>query len=108
MNWRGRPLTSHQVVVATIASTRTRTGLRVAAALDTGSYPLGIAVSAGELRRLPITAHARHGAWNYTIAPTRQLRPGFYDFDATLGDERRTSVGGTSSQGYPATEVLHV
>src|SRR3954462_11942012 len=70
MNWRGRPLTSHQVVVATIASTRTRTGLRVEAALDPGSYPLGVAVSAGELRRLPITAHARHGAWNYTIAPT--------------------------------------
>src|SRR3954449_256687 len=70
MNWRGRPLTSHQVVVATIASTCTRTGLRVAAELDTGSYPLGVAVPAGELRRLPITAHARHGAWNYTIAPT--------------------------------------
>ena len=69
MNWRGRPLTSHQVVVATIASTRTRTGLRVAAELDTGSYPLGVAVPAGELRRLPITAHTRHGAWKYTIAP---------------------------------------
>src|SRR4051794_3359037 len=68
MNWRGRPLTSHLVVVATIASTRTRTGLRVEAALDTGRYPLGIAVPAGELRRLPITAHPRHGAWNYTIA----------------------------------------
>ncbi|SDZ26459.1 Rhodopirellula transposase DDE domain-containing protein [Geodermatophilus africanus] len=70
MNWRGRPLTSHQVVIATIASTRTRTGLRVAAELDTGSYPLGVAVPADQLRRLPITAHARHGAWNYTIAPT--------------------------------------
>ncbi|SNR99759.1 ISAzo13 family transposase, partial [Blastococcus mobilis] len=70
MNWRGRPLTSHQVVVATIASTRTRTGLRVEAELDTGSYPLGIAVPIGQLRRLPITAHACHGAWNYTIDPT--------------------------------------
>ena len=29
MNWRGRPLTSHEVVVNPIASTRTRTGLRV-------------------------------------------------------------------------------
>ena len=45
MNWRGRPLTSHEVVVATIASTRTRTGLQVHAELDTGSYPLGIAVT---------------------------------------------------------------
>src|SRR3954451_4346973 len=70
MNWRGRPLTSHQVVVATIAATTTRAGLRVTAELDTGSYPLGVAVPADELRRLPITPHARHGAWNYTIAPT--------------------------------------
>jgi hypothetical protein len=69
MNWRDRPLTSHQVIVATITSSRagTRTGLRVVAELDTGSYPLGVADSAGELRRLPITALACHGAWNYTI-----------------------------------------
>jgi hypothetical protein len=49
MNWRGRPLTSHQVVVATIAATRTRTGLRVAAELDPGSSPLGAAVPADQL-----------------------------------------------------------
>src|SRR3954471_15282691 len=69
MNWRGRPLTSHQVVVATIASTRTRTGLRIEAELDTGSYPLGLAVTAEQLRALPITAHTEHGTWNYTVAP---------------------------------------
>jgi hypothetical protein len=69
MNWRGRPLTSHEVVVATIASTRTRTGLRVDAELDTGDYPLGLAVTAGQLRALPIAAHPRRGAWNYTIEP---------------------------------------
>ena len=70
MNWRGRPLTSHEVVVATIASTRTRTGLRVHAELDTGDYPLGIAVTRQQLAVLPIEAHAQHGQWNYTIAPT--------------------------------------
>src|SRR4051795_5239375 len=70
MNWRARPLTSHEVVVATIAATRTRTGLRVHAELDTGAYPLGIAVTREQLRLLPIQAHARHGQWNYTIAPT--------------------------------------
>jgi transposase/DNA-binding transcriptional regulator YdaS (Cro superfamily) len=69
MNWRGRPLTSHQVVVATIASTRTRTGLRVQAELDTAGYPLGISISREQLRALPIHAHAEHGDWNYTIAP---------------------------------------
>jgi DDE family transposase len=69
MNWRGRPLTNHEVVVATIASTRTRTGLRIEAELDTGSYPLGLAVTGEQLRALPITAHTEHGAWNYTIDP---------------------------------------
>ncbi|NGP09731.1 ISAzo13 family transposase [Rhodococcus sp. 14C212] len=70
MNWRGRPLTSHEVVVATIASTRTRTGLQVHAELDTGTYPLGIAVTREQLQALPIQTHARHGAWNYTISPS--------------------------------------
>jgi transposase len=70
MNWRGRPLTSHEVVVNTIAATRTRTGLRVDAELDTGSYPLGISVSREQLASLPIEAHVERGAWNYSIGPT--------------------------------------
>src|SRR3954454_15867865 len=100
MDWRGRPLTSHQVVVATIASTRTRSGLRVEAALDSGSYPLGIAVPVDELRRLPITRHAQHGSWNYTIAPTSDSEMGPVHADerarararalAVLADERLT------------------
>jgi transposase len=70
LNWRGRPLTSHEVVVATINTTRTRRGLSVHAELDENSYPLGIAVSQQELRQLPIQPHDHHGEWNYTIAPT--------------------------------------
>src|ERR1700732_3993052 len=34
-NWRGRPLVSHAVVVNLIGGTRTRTGLRIQAELDT-------------------------------------------------------------------------
>ena len=41
MNWRGRPLTSHEVIVQTIAATTTRTGLNVTAELDTGHLPQG-------------------------------------------------------------------
>jgi len=77
MNWRGRPLTSHEVVVATIASTRTRTGLCVEAELDTGSYPLGLSVTGAQFRSLPIQAHTARGAWNYTVHPV--------DTDAVLG-----------------------
>ena len=71
MNWRGRPLTSHEVVVNTIASTKTRTGLRVEAELDTASYPLGVTVSKARFAELPIHAHLTHGSWNYTIRPAR-------------------------------------
>ncbi|MEV0238079.1 ISAzo13 family transposase [Nonomuraea sp. NPDC050786] len=69
MNWRGRPLTSHEVVVNSIAATRTRTGLTVAAELDTNAYPLGVSVSAERMSMLPIVAHTERGAWNYTIGP---------------------------------------
>lgn len=69
MNWRGRPLTSHEVVVNSIAATRTRTGLTVAAELDTNAYPLGVTVSAERMSMLPIVPHTERGAWNYTISP---------------------------------------
>jgi hypothetical protein len=69
MNWRGRPLTSHEVVVNSIAATRTRAGLRVAAELDTRSYPVGNSISREQLTALPIRPHEHRGTWNYTIEP---------------------------------------
>ncbi len=69
MNWRGRPLTSHEVVVNTIASAHTRTGLRVHAELDTRDYPLGIAINTEQFQALPVLPHDWHGAWNYTVHP---------------------------------------
>lgn len=38
MNWRGRPLSSHEVIVNSIAATTTKTGLTVRAELDTEQY----------------------------------------------------------------------
>lgn len=67
MNWRGRPLTDHQVVVETIAATTTNTGLRVEAVLDEGTYPTGVKVTNAQMNAVPLTPHAFHGEWNYTI-----------------------------------------
>jgi len=69
LNWRGRPLTSHEVVVKTIETTRTRVGLRVEAALDTGDYPTGVSISKERFDDLPLRRHAVHGTWNYTMLP---------------------------------------
>ena len=85
MNWRGRPLTSHEVVVNTIASTKTRTGLRVEAELDTASYPLGVMVGKARFAELPIQAHATCGTWNYTIFPDR---PTAADRPLVVGTDR--------------------
>ena len=75
MNWRGRPLTSHEVIVETIAATTTRTGLTVQAELDTGLYPTGVKVSDQQMAALPITRHHFHDDWNYTLHPhTAQAR----------------------------------
>ncbi|MDH6115619.1 hypothetical protein P3T36_007826 [Kitasatospora sp. MAP12-15] len=69
MNWRGRPLTSHEVVVNTIAATTTRTGLKVLAELDPGTYPTGVRVSDAQLQALPLHGHDWHSNWNYTVLP---------------------------------------
>ena len=74
MNWRGRPLTSHEVIVQTIAATTTGTGLSVHAELDTSTYPTGIKIPDSEMKALHETGtlhrHTWHPEWNYTLNPT--------------------------------------
>jgi len=69
MNWRGRPLVSHQVMVKLIGETTTRTGLEVQAELDRGKYPTKVKVSDEEMKRVKIKVHSFHGEWNYRINP---------------------------------------
>jgi len=69
MNWRGRPLASHDVIVSAIAATTTRAGLTVRAGLDPGSYPEGAKVSDEQIAALPLDRHEWHGDWNYTLRP---------------------------------------
>lgn len=70
MNWRGRPLETHEVVVETIAATTTRTGLTVQAMLDTNTYQRGIKISDKEMKAFEarhVQRHEFHGNWNYVI-----------------------------------------
>ena len=70
-NWRGRPLVSHEVIINLIASTTTRTGLKIHAELDNGHYPTGIKVSDEELAAVNLKRADFHGDWNYAILSTR-------------------------------------
>lgn len=102
MNWRGRPLTSHEVVIKTIRSTRTRGGLRVEAELDTRDYPTGISISKEYADALPIEPHETRGTWNYTVLPhkgdhdstPRANRPQGLNLEAVefLSDPRLTGM----------------
>jgi len=68
MNWRGRPLTSHDVIINTIAATTTTTGLTVHAELDDTTYPLGVKISDTDMNDLTTTGilqrHQWHPEWN--------------------------------------------
>jgi transposase len=70
MNWRGRPLESHEVVIETIAATTASTGLTVRAVLDTSAYQKGIRIpdkAMKEFEARHLRRHDFHGQWNYTI-----------------------------------------
>lgn len=71
MNWRGKPLISHEVVVKLIGSTKTKAGLKVKAKLDKGKYPTKVKVSDEEMENLNIEYHldSPNPDWNYTIRP---------------------------------------
>jgi transposase len=69
MNWRGRPLKTHQIIVDLIGSTTTVTGLTVHCTLDTSEYLTGITYTQADVAALPLRRHEFHGEWNYTLLP---------------------------------------
>ncbi|MFK0111901.1 hypothetical protein [Streptomyces sp. NPDC091217] len=93
-NWRGRPLTSHEVVVNAIASTTTRSGLRVQAELDPRPHPLGVAISKARMDALPLQRHEVRGTWNYTLHPahTDQTPPAPAPVGAAPASDDRTAA----------------
>jgi len=76
--WRGRPLTSHDVIINTIGAVTTSTGLAVTAVLDGARYPTGTTISDEQMQDLEDRALARHdfhGEWNYTLLPAWRPAP---------------------------------
>jgi hypothetical protein len=75
MNWRGRPLINHEVIITLIASTTNKSGLEIKAELDTNKYAKGIKISDEQLATLNILHHMINEKWNYTIFPSNSLLP---------------------------------
>jgi hypothetical protein len=78
LNWRGRPLTSHDVIINTISAVTTATGLTVAAVMDRNPYPTGVKISDEQVQEIEdraLTRHGFHGEWNYTLQPAWRPAP---------------------------------
>ena len=68
-NWRGKPLTSREVVISLIGNTRTKSGLLIKTAIDKRFYPKGLKISDKEMATIRLKPATFHGEWNYTIHP---------------------------------------
>ncbi len=71
INWRGKPLTSYQVIINLITSTTTKTGLTVKARLDKKNYAKGKKVPDNEMKGLRLVKNKFHGEWNYIVSPRK-------------------------------------
>ena len=69
MNWRAKPLTTIQIIIDLISSTKTEKGLKVKAVFDDKLYPKGIVVTEEEINKINILRNEFHGEWNYAITP---------------------------------------
>ena len=87
MKWRGRPLTSHEVIVNTIAATTTRTGLTVSAEPGTGDYPKSVKISDREIKNLEKQNVPRRPRLPRRVEllprPSPHLKPACYSFAGT-------------------------
>ena len=52
----------------------TRTGLKIRAELDLGTYPSDIKVTEAEFQTLHLKPQAFHGDWNYALLPQRKTK----------------------------------
>lgn len=69
INWRARPLVSHEVVVNLISSTTNKSGLTIGCELDKNKYAKGIKITDEELSLINIAKHVVNSKYNYTISP---------------------------------------
>ena len=71
MNWRGKPLTTHEIIIKLISNTTNKSGLKIQAELDKNVYQKGIKISDEQFDALNIEYHKTNEKLNYTIKPSK-------------------------------------
>ena len=77
-NWAGEPLTSYEVMLKHIRSTRSRTGFHCRASLDTRFYPTKVKISDEAKATVQLSRHCVLPKWNYTIRPRKGKRTSYF------------------------------
>jgi hypothetical protein len=68
-NWAGEPLTSYELMLKHIRTTRSSTGFRCRASLDLRFYPTKVKVAEEAKLSMRLSRHTVLPKWNYTIHP---------------------------------------
>jgi len=69
LTWKGQPLLNYETIVNLISATKTQTGLKVQAVLDTKQYETGIEVTKVQMQDLCLSRPKTFPQWNYTLSP---------------------------------------
>ena len=68
MNWRGKPLTSYEIIINLIKNTTTKKGLKISAKIDTAIYKTKEKISKEEYEQVNLHRHKINPQWNYTLS----------------------------------------
>lgn len=73
-NWEGKPLIDIQTVVSLIASTTTKSGLKVHCQVDRRHYETGKKITDEQIAQVDIEPIGEFGQWNYVIKGFKKLK----------------------------------
>jgi hypothetical protein len=66
-NWAAEPLRDYETVLKFIRSTKTATGLKIRATINTKRYQKGTRISEQQMQRIALKSYTRRPQWNYSI-----------------------------------------
>lgn len=66
-NWAAEPLRDYETVLKFIRSTKTATGLKIRATINTKRYQKGTRISEQQMQRIALKSYTQRPQWNYSI-----------------------------------------
>jgi hypothetical protein len=70
-NWSGQPLFDYETILKFIRTTKTTTGLKIRALLNTKIYQKGKKITDREMNEIDLQRYTLRPNWNYSISPSR-------------------------------------